>query len=100
MIHQGLCEKFGSLVSTRLARDRPDLDYQSKREIVESEIVKFGGGLPSHIMTNKRNLSSNYLVLRRESPEIQVPRVNKAARLEDIIMLRAGPNNEPARGMR
>ena len=26
MMRQGLCEKFGSLVSTRLSRDRPDLD--------------------------------------------------------------------------
>merc|ERR1719233_1211508 len=68
MIHQGLCEKFGSLVSTRLSRDRPDLDYQRRREIVESEIVKFGGGLPSYIMSNKRNLSPNYLelILRKQ----------------------------------
>jgi len=93
MIHQGLREKFGSLVSTRLARDRPDLDYQSKREIVESEIVKFGGGLPSHIMTNKRNLFQDHLVARRDSPQVKVPHVNKAARLEDVVILRTAPNN-------
>jgi len=99
MIHKGLCEKFGSLVSTRLARDRPDLDYQSMREIVESEIVKFGGGLPSHIMTNKRNLFQDHLVPRRDSPEVKVPHVNKAARMEDVVISRTAPNNEPARRM-
>merc|ERR1719430_1768162 len=51
-------------------------------------------------MTNKRNLSPTHLELRRDSQEIaQVPRVNKAARMEDVVILRTAPNNEPARRM-
>ena len=51
-IHSDLCEKFKSVVFTRLSRDRLDLDPAEKREIVETELEMFRRGMPSNVMNN------------------------------------------------
>merc|ERR1719446_999962 len=61
MIHESLCEKFGSLVLTRLSRERPHLDSHERRHIIESEITRFRRGLPSHVLCNKRTHSPDNL---------------------------------------
>ena len=88
LIHESLCEKFGSLVLTRLSRDQPNLDSQEKRQIIETEITMFRRGLPSNLMSNKRthspvNLLDNSMPV---SPD-------KMSRSDDVVILQEAPNN-------
>jgi len=91
MIHESLCEKFGSLVLTRLSRDRPDLDSQEKRHIIESEITRFRTGLPSKLLCIKRRISPDDLVSSSDSSRLISP--NKRSRSDDVEKLQEAPNN-------
>jgi len=91
MIHESLCEKFGSLVLTRLSRDRPDLDSQEKRHIIESEITRFRTGLPSKLLCIKRRISPDDLVSSSDSSRLISP--NKRSRSDDVEKLQEAPYN-------
>ena len=91
-IHSDLCEKFKSVVFTRLCRDRQDLDPAKKREIVESELDMFRRGLPSHVMNNKRTNIPSY---RSISPMTDHPVVEIVGKSEDVVILQAAPNLLP-----
>jgi len=87
MIHESLCEKFGSLVLTRLSRERPNLDSHEKRNIIESEITRFRRGLPSNLMCGKRPLPPDNLVSSSDSSP------NKRSRSDDVEKLQDAPND-------
>jgi len=82
MIHESLCEKFASLVLTRLSRDRPHMDANEKRQIIESEITRFRRGLPSNLMRAKRPLSPDNQVSSSDSSRLISP--NKMSRSDDV----------------
>ena len=91
-IHSDLCEKFKSVVFTRLSRDRHDMDPAKKREIVETELEMFRRGLPSHVMNNKRTNIPSY---RSISPMTDHPVVEIVGKSEDVVILQAAPNLLP-----
>jgi len=88
-IHRDLCEKFGSVVNTRLSRDRQDIDFFKKREIVETEVELFRRGLPSTVMDNKRSASQG---LQSESPRAEPTVINIIGKSEDVVILKTAPN--------
>jgi len=92
MIHESLCEKFGSLVLTRLSRERPHLDSHEKRFIIESEITRFRRGLPSDLMCTKRPLSSDNFVSSSNSSLLISP--SKTPRSDVDENLQEAPNND------
>jgi len=92
MIHESLCEKFGSLVLTRLSRERPQLDSHEKRHIIESEITRFRRGLPSSLLCNKRPLSPDNLVSSSNSSLLISP--SKLPRLDVVDNLHEAPIND------
>ena len=54
-IHRDFCEKFRSIVHTKLSRDQLDMDPAKKREVVEQEVEIFRRGLSSKVMDGKRH---------------------------------------------
>jgi len=94
MIHESLCEKFGSLVLTRLSRDRPYLDSHEKRHIIESEITRFRTGLPSNLLCNKRIPSSDNLVTSSDTSTLLSP--IKMSRSDDVLTLQEASNTNNA----
>jgi len=88
-IHRDLCEKFGSVVNTRLSRDRQDIDFFKKREIVETEVELFRRGLPSTVMDNKRSASQG---LQSDSSGAEPTVINIIGKSEDVVILKSAPN--------
>jgi len=91
---EGICEKFGSVVFTKLSRDRPDLDSHQKREIVESEVSMFMTGLPSQVMNFERLTTSDEFVLgpmsKSPTPESLIEEMSHSG---DVVILQEAPKN-------
>jgi len=88
---EGICEKFGSVVFTKLSRDRPDLESHQKREIVESEVSMFMTGLPSQVMNFERLTPSDEFIL---GPLSKSPTpVDEMSHSGDVVILQEAPKS-------
>lgn len=91
-IHRDLCEKFGSVVTTRLSRDKQGVEPVKKREIVEAEVEQFRRGLPSKVMDNKRSARQEDQGPRSKSPEVETSVIKVIGKSEDVVILKSAPN--------
>jgi hypothetical protein len=91
-IHRDLCEKFGSVVNTRLSRDKKGVEPVKKREIVEDEVELFRRGLPSKVMDNKRSAMHEDQGPRSRSPEVEPSVINIIGKSEDVVILKSAPS--------
>eukprot|EP00092_Neocalanus_flemingeri_P041896 GFUD01045630.1.p1 GENE.GFUD01045630.1~~GFUD01045630.1.p1 ORF type:complete len:452 (-),score=122.32 GFUD01045630.1:52-1407(-) len=76
-INRDYCEKFGSIVLTKLSRDHPEIDPVRKREMVLGEVDLFKQGLVSNVMNNKRASSGTEAAGNRKDVKI----------LDEVVLL-------------